>query len=215
MRASKTEMPFNQEDDLTAPDLKKMNLLPKRWLQTSMLIVALSLGSAAVSPAIAKGKTASHGKAAAAHSSGGSAAKAGKAGNTGKATSSAKGGKHAAHEKSSRHGGRHAGRGARAAAGAAAVGAAAPMGLEHWTPSGNKSDQVADAKDLPAVRASAENGDAQAQYVLGSRYRFGHGVSQDLTLAVQWYRKSADQGYAPAQSDLGVMYANGCGVAAD
>ena len=78
-----------------------------------------------------------------------------------------------------------------------------------------KVDQAEDAKELASIRAQAQTGDAKAQYLLGSRYRFAKGVKQDLPLAVQWYRKSADQGYAPAQSDLGVLYANGRGVTQD
>ena len=88
------------------------------------------------------------------------------------------------------------------------------MGREHWTPEA-RNNQAEDAKELAAIRAAAQAGDAKAQYLLGSRYRFGKGVNQDLAQAVHWYRQSADQGYAPAQSDLGVLYANGRGVTLD
>jgi TPR repeat protein len=84
-----------------------------------------------------------------------------------------------------------------AVAGAAAAGAAAaaPLGREHWTPEA-RNNQAEDAKELAAMRAAAQTGDAKAQYLLGSRYRFGKGVNQDLAQAVHWYRQSADQGYA-------------------
>jgi hypothetical protein len=46
-------------------------------------------------------------------------------------------------------------------------------------------------------------------------YVNGHGVSQDYTQALIWYRKAADQGNDRAQFGLGLMYANGHGVPQD
>ncbi len=43
-------------------------------------------------------------------------------------------------------------------------------------------------------------------------YAKGKGVSQDYSLAVQWYKKAAEQGYASAQNNLGVSYCYGEGV---
>ncbi len=57
----------------------------------------------------------------------------------------------------------------------------------------------------------AENGDAVAQYTLGTMYQGGRGVAQDYAEAVKWYRKSADQGYAPAEARLAGMYRGGYG----
>lgn len=45
--------------------------------------------------------------------------------------------------------------------------------------------------------------------------RTGHGVRQDYTTAVTWYRKAAEQGLAPAQSNLGLAYTFGHGVRQD
>ena len=42
----------------------------------------------------------------------------------------------------------------------------------------------------------AKQGNAQAQFLLGSLYGFGRGVPQDYTEALKWVRKSAEQGSA-------------------
>ncbi len=71
------------------------------------------------------------------------------------------------------------------------------------------------APDVPATRAAAKQGDAQAQYRLGEMYDLGQGVTQDYKLAAQWYRRAAQQGHAQAQFALAEMYKNGDGVAKD
>ena len=65
------------------------------------------------------------------------------------------------------------------------------------------------------LRASAEQGDADAQYNLGIMYVTGRGVPQDDAEAVRWYLLAADQGHAVAQFNLGIMYAYGRGVLQD
>ncbi len=65
------------------------------------------------------------------------------------------------------------------------------------------------------LRPLAEQGDALAQYNLGSMYGRGEGVPQDYAEAVVWYRKAAEQGYAKSQYNLGVMYEKGLGVTHD
>jgi TPR repeat protein len=49
---------------------------------------------------------------------------------------------------------------------------------------------------------AAEQGDAEAQFNLGSRYIFGMGVAQDKVKAAEWYRKAAEQGHEAAQKKL-------------
>jgi TPR repeat protein len=66
-----------------------------------------------------------------------------------------------------------------------------------------------------SLRKEAEQGNAEAQYVLGEWYANGKGVAKDEVEAVKWYRKAAEQGYAKAQYVLGNCYANGKGVAKD
>ena len=64
-------------------------------------------------------------------------------------------------------------------------------------------------------KASAEAGQAEAQFDLGVLYAQGLGVLRDLNEAASWYRKAADQGNAEAQFALGQMYARGWGVPRD
>jgi TPR repeat protein len=61
----------------------------------------------------------------------------------------------------------------------------------------------------------AEQGNADAQYVLGLMYDAGRGTPKDERQAVTWYRKAAEQGYASAQLNLGLMYISGQGVSKD
>ena len=61
----------------------------------------------------------------------------------------------------------------------------------------------------------AEQGDADAQVLLGVMYDKGQGVPQDYKESIKWYRLSAEQGDAIAQFNLGCMYSNGLGVPQD
>ena len=69
--------------------------------------------------------------------------------------------------------------------------------------------------DLEAVRKAAEQGHADAQFLLGLMYDVGEGVPENDAEAVRWYRKAAEQGDAPAQNNLGLMYGNGEGIPED
>ena len=71
------------------------------------------------------------------------------------------------------------------------------------------------AQALADLRATAEAGDAAAQFILGGMYVTGVGVPQDDVAAVAWYRRAAEQGHARAQYNLGAMYAEGDGVPQD
>ena len=64
-------------------------------------------------------------------------------------------------------------------------------------------------------KASAEQGDAEAQFNLGWCYDDGRGVAKDYVEAVKWYRQAAEQGHPEAQFNLGCCYANGQGVVKD
>lgn len=59
---------------------------------------------------------------------------------------------------------------------------------------------------------ATNQGDVNAQYILGLCYFYGNGVEKDLSEAVKWYRKAAVQGFADAQYNLGICYYNGDGV---
>lgn len=65
------------------------------------------------------------------------------------------------------------------------------------------------------LRQRANNGDATAQSVLGTRYYDGDRAPQDYKQAVYWYTKAANQGNAEAQFYLGNCYDYGKGVAQD
>ncbi|WP_204966184.1 tetratricopeptide repeat protein [Megamonas hypermegale] len=62
---------------------------------------------------------------------------------------------------------------------------------------------------------SAEQGDSEAQYLLGIMYEKGNEIEQDYEEAVKWYKESAKQGNSEAQYKLGYMYQFGDGVRQD
>jgi uncharacterized protein len=64
-------------------------------------------------------------------------------------------------------------------------------------------------------RPLAEQGNPDAQFILGQMYNTGRGVSQDHAEAVKWYRGAAEQGDVLAQAVLGAMYGGEEGVPAD
>jgi TPR repeat protein len=59
------------------------------------------------------------------------------------------------------------------------------------------------------LKPLAEQGNADAQFNLGSLYYQGWGVSQDYKEAVKWFRRAAEQNHAYAQSMLGTIYTEG------
>lgn len=61
----------------------------------------------------------------------------------------------------------------------------------------------------------AEQGDAEAQYILGVIYQYGSGVVQNSMKAFLWYEKAASQGYRDAQVALAWMYDTGNGAPQD
>jgi len=58
----------------------------------------------------------------------------------------------------------------------------------------------------------AQQGDAEAQVIVGEIYEKGLGGIVDLAQAVQWYSKAAKQGNSRAQVNLGYLYEKGRGV---
>jgi TPR repeat protein len=73
-----------------------------------------------------------------------------------------------------------------------------------------------DKSELPehisALIKAAEGGDAEAQFLLGQKYRLGLGVKKSNSEAIKWYRKSADQNYARGQNAMGQMHRHGLGI---
>jgi TPR repeat protein len=62
---------------------------------------------------------------------------------------------------------------------------------------------------------AAEQGSADAQFILGVMYENGDGVPQDFPEAVKWCRKAAEQGDVDAMRNLGIFYFKGKGVPQD
>lgn len=67
-------------------------------------------------------------------------------------------------------------------------------------------------KKVAEIRQLAEQGDVEAQFVLGVMYENGKGVARNYAEALKWYRRAAEQGDAWAQGKMGLMYARGRGV---
>jgi hypothetical protein len=71
------------------------------------------------------------------------------------------------------------------------------------------------SKVVIALMERADNGAADAQYVLADKYAHGNGVTKDLSEAVRYYRLAAEQGRSDAQYNLGMHYETGYGVEKD
>ncbi|HTG45967.1 MAG TPA: tetratricopeptide repeat protein, partial [Verrucomicrobiae bacterium] len=61
----------------------------------------------------------------------------------------------------------------------------------------------------------ADQGDARAQFLVGTMHLRGWGVTEGLETGLNWIRKAADQGLAEAQDELGSAYLNGSGTKVD
>jgi TPR repeat protein len=68
------------------------------------------------------------------------------------------------------------------------------------------------AAALHLLQPRAEQGDAVAQYQLGTLYETGQGVPRDDAAAAAWYRRAALSGHAGARYRLARMYLTGRGV---
>jgi diguanylate cyclase (GGDEF)-like protein len=67
-------------------------------------------------------------------------------------------------------------------------------------------------QSLAQITKQAEEGDADAQFLLGAFYDEGFGVAQNYRESIRWFRKAAAQGHAAAQCSIGVNYTAGHGV---
>lgn len=93
------------------------------------------------------------------------------------------------------------------------------LGLTRSAPdagNGHAAYQKGDyATALRLLRPLAEEGDVQAQLILGLMYDHGRGVEANDPEAMKWFRRAADQGDARAQFNLATAYAEGHGVPQD
>ena len=70
-----------------------------------------------------------------------------------------------------------------------------------------------DAKpDFDSCKLKAEQGDPDAQLLLGILYKNRGGVTRNYIYAINWWKKAAEQGVTQAQNNLGWMYEHGQGV---
>ena len=67
-------------------------------------------------------------------------------------------------------------------------------------------------KAFKILKPLAEDGDSEAQKMLGIIYDYGHGVKADSEKALYWYLLSAEQGHPAVQYQVGAKYFRGDGV---
>jgi len=79
----------------------------------------------------------------------------------------------------------------------------------------NQAGDAQVAAAIAALRQSAAQGNAEAQFRLGVLYGNGDGVDIDHDKAVEWFSQAARQGHENALITLAWMYANGTGVEVD
>jgi hypothetical protein len=79
----------------------------------------------------------------------------------------------------------------------------------------NNLEGVESNPEFNILQQKAEQGDKEAQALLGGMYYYGKGVTKDYKKAFVWSTKGANQGVAMAQALLGGMYYYGKGVTKD
>ena len=72
--------------------------------------------------------------------------------------------------------------------------------------------QALPESDLISIRRHANEGEAEAQYMLGRMYETGRKVEKDKTHAVTWYKSAASQGHRDAQYRLALSLIYGLGT---
>ena len=79
----------------------------------------------------------------------------------------------------------------------------------------NDADALPAGIGSPSLRQAALDGDANAAFIVATRFSEGRNVKQDYKAAARWYRIAAAKGLAPAQYRLGTLLERGSGVTAD
>lgn len=59
------------------------------------------------------------------------------------------------------------------------------------------------------IHELAEDGDAESQYRLATRYESGHGEPRDNAKALYWFKRAAENGHVMAMKSLSHIYAKG------
>ena len=72
-----------------------------------------------------------------------------------------------------------------------------------------------DEMAVACFKQAADQGVAEAQYLLAQHLRFGKGTTVNLQESLYWYRQAANQDHVGAQSALGGVYLAGIGTVKD
>ncbi len=75
------------------------------------------------------------------------------------------------------------------------------MLLAAWAVAGQSAPPV--PEDMRILKAAAETGSAEAQFLIGLQYLDGHGVKRNRAEATKWLRAAAEAGHVEAQFALG------------
>jgi TPR repeat protein len=75
-----------------------------------------------------------------------------------------------------------------------------------------REGEIPSETDLVLLRNAAEEGDAEAQFVLGACYDRGRGTERLASAAARWYRLAASKGHPDAQFRIGLCCRDGTGV---
>lgn len=75
--------------------------------------------------------------------------------------------------------------------------------------------QAAEPVPSSSVQSLAEQGDANAQWMMGQSFLNREAAPDAVGQALLWFRRAADQGHALAQRDVGMFYELGRGVEQD
>ncbi|MCQ4053353.1 tetratricopeptide repeat protein [Aeromonas sp. SG16] len=70
-------------------------------------------------------------------------------------------------------------------------------------------EQTEQPDEITALIKAAEEGDADAQFELGQKYKDGDVVESNIHRATEWYLKAAEQDHAQSQFTLGELYRRG------
>ena len=71
---------------------------------------------------------------------------------------------------------------------------------------------IPENQDIDQLHLAATQGEANAQFKLGTLYESGEGVAESAAEAAKWYRKAASLGHVEAKYHLARLYATGQGV---
>ena len=71
---------------------------------------------------------------------------------------------------------------------------------------------ITDEELVSAIKIMADEGDADAQYVLGTAYQYGLGLDHSDEKSFEWYGRAVAQGHLPGIYDMAGFYLFGIRV---